>query len=48
MLDAVLEYLGNGTLNDDELADLQHMTDHELQDLGISRDQIEAILDRAG
>ena len=45
MLDVVMELFGSGSERDQRIAELQRLEDHELADLGLVRDQIEAFVD---
>ena len=42
MLDSILEVFSSETEKDKQISDLEGMDDHQLADIGISRDQIEA------
>ncbi len=45
MLDAVMELFGTESDRDRRIAELNLLEDHELADLGLVRDQIEAFVD---
>lgn len=45
MLDAVIELFSGTTERQQRIADLNLLEDHELADLGLVRDQIEAFVD---
>ena len=45
MLDAVMELFGTDSDRDRRIAELNLLGDHELADLGLVRDQIEAFVD---
>ena len=46
MLDSLLEIFGAESEKDKQVSELQAMDDHELADLGIARDQIEAFVEQ--
>ena len=45
MLDSVMELFSGGSERDTRIAELKCLEDHELADLGLVRDQIEAFVD---
>ena len=45
MLDAVMELFGTDSERNQRIAELNDLEDHELADLGLVRDQIEAFVD---
>lgn len=45
MLDAVMGFFGGDSERDQRIAELNLLEDHELADLGLVRDQIEAFVD---
>lgn len=45
MLDAVLELFSRDSERESRIAELKLLEDHELADLGLVRDQIEAFVD---
>jgi uncharacterized protein YjiS (DUF1127 family) len=46
MLDNILELFAGKSERDRQIEDLMAMDDHELADLGVARDQIEAFVDQ--
>ena len=44
MFDSLLEVFSGESEKDKQISDLQAMDDHELADLGIARDQIDAFV----
>ena len=45
MLDAVMDLFSSESERDQRVAELNRLDDHELADLGLVRDQIEAFVD---